>query len=227
MLVDQAALYRTFLISDGKGTGSAFAVDVDGKQYLMTARHVVPNVSDGDQVFVFFNNQFNALPIRVVTCEPGGADIIVMALPDLIAKGDQPAPDPGGIILSQQVYFLGFPYGMTPDTKLPDNHFSPVPFVKSGFLSAIESPGDGVPKFYIDAQVNPGFSGGPVIFNDIKKDVLKILGVVQGKVDENTPVFAGENTTGLTVKGESGLMVGFLLTPALEAIRENPIGMPV
>ena len=136
-MIDQPCLYRVFLIRFGNSVGSAFAIDVDGKQYLVTAKHVVPRINDGDEIEIFFKERFNRAPIRVVECEPKDVDAIVFALPMQIASGDCPEPNAANLILSQDIYFLGFPFGWRPKTKLPDNPDFPIPYVKKGIVSSL------------------------------------------------------------------------------------------
>ena len=61
----------------------------------------------------------------------------------------------------QDVYFLGFPYGLHGDMSALSNDL-PFPFVKKGIISLFHN--DGVNRIYLDGHNNPGFSGGPVVF---------------------------------------------------------------
>ena len=79
------------------------------------------------------------------------------------------------LYLGQDLFFLGFPYGMfTPDKGLANQKF-PIPFVKKGILSAIQKENK-VTVIYIDAHNNNGFSGGPIITIDSENQV-QIIGV--------------------------------------------------
>ena len=226
-MINLASLYRTFLIRFRNGIGSAFAIDVEGKQYLITAKHVVFGINDGDQIKIFFHNKMNSVRVRVAKCDPDGADIIVLALPSLVAKGDQPEPDPGGIILSQDVFFLGFPFAWRPNLKMPDNSPFPLPFVKKGALAAMDFTQDLGSILYIDGQSNAGFSGGPVIFKEEGSGRLKIAGVIHGSVATVEPVTDKGGATGLNIESDAGLIQAFGLKPALDAIARNPIGFPL
>jgi hypothetical protein len=69
---------------------------------------------------------------------------------------DYPSAD--GLVLSQDVYFLGYP--------LPERVrlVGTLPFVKRGIASG-RAEINGVHVWLVDGHINPGFSGGPVVFN--------------------------------------------------------------
>jgi hypothetical protein len=54
-------LRRVFEISYAGKAGTCFAVDVDGRQYVVTARHVVPNIKSNDVVRVYQTNGWQEL----------------------------------------------------------------------------------------------------------------------------------------------------------------------
>jgi hypothetical protein len=64
--------------------------------------------------------------------------------------------------LSQDAYFLGYPYGLHAEGGSLNAHF-PLAIVKKACLSMFALGG---PDAYIllDGHNNPGFSGGPVVF---------------------------------------------------------------
>ena len=58
--------------------------------------------------------------------------------------------------MGQQVWFLGYPYGIA-------SHFQSgkvAPFIKRGTMSAIDAANPDAIVIYIDGFNNPGFSGG-------------------------------------------------------------------
>jgi len=240
-VIDQPCLYRVFLIRFGNSVGSAFAIDVDGKQYLVTAKHVVPRINDGDEIEIFFKERFNRAPIRVVECEPKDVDAIVFALPMQIASGDCPEPNAANLILSQDIYFLGFPFGWRPKTKLLDNPDFPIPYVKKGIVSSLEEFESAGPTFYIDGQSNPGFSGGPAIFQLQAQgsSSFRIAGVIHGQVATEEPVIdpgPGRDPktgvdprieTGLITQSDAGLVLVYGIQSVIAAIKKKPIGFVI
>ena len=115
------------------------------------------------------------------------------------------------------------------------NRGLPLPFVKSGIVSALEF-GD-VSKIYLDAHVNPGFSGGPVVFapmGGLATD-LRVAGVVasypaslQPVVNQNrNPATDPEGKpAGLYVLENPGIVVAISIRHVIELIELNPVGFP-
>jgi len=128
-----------------------------------------------------------------------------------------------GIAFGQDLYFLGFPYGLFSESGDLNNHY-PFPFVKKGILSATGE-GFGDPGiFFIDGHNNPGFSGGPVVFVPYGKKEFRIAGVVSGFQTVGEPVYDQVGSASHFFKVNTGLMVAYNIHGALEAIKANPIG---
>lgn len=51
-------IYRVFRIQGPAFRGSAFAFESDGREYLVTARHVVEGVSEEDEIGIFVRDAF-------------------------------------------------------------------------------------------------------------------------------------------------------------------------
>lgn len=58
--------HRTFRIKYGARCGTCFTIDVEGRQYLVTARHIVEGISDSDTVEVFYQNSWQAMAVKLV-----------------------------------------------------------------------------------------------------------------------------------------------------------------
>jgi S1-C subfamily serine protease len=90
---------------------------------------------------------------------------------------------------SQSAYILGYPYALSsrPHSASPQR----LPIVKSCIISGVETDAEGVDLLYIDAVVNPGFSGGPLVYLDPNTQTAKFAGVVAkgmtGPISEPTP----------------------------------------
>ena len=101
---------RTFHIGFGDSTGTAFTVEKDSRQYLVTARHVVEGITSDDIVNIFHERQWRKIRVNVIGVGKGEVDVAVLAtsmqlspLVPLEASGD-------GLAYGQQVYFLGFSF---------------------------------------------------------------------------------------------------------------------
>ena len=155
-----------------------FAIDVNGREYLVTARHLAEHIVNG-KAEVWRNNQWLPYPVTVVGHGNNSVDVSVLALPEPIVQEETRFPlstGSSGLILGQEVMFLGFPgvYDFSQGSHL--HHGFPLPLVKYARLSAF-SPQENVPMWF-DGHVNRGFSGGPLCFQKPPKGELFIAGVV-------------------------------------------------
>ena len=136
-----------------------------------------------------------------------------------------PASD-GEIALGQNVYFLGFPYGLSPEVGELNRNF-PMPFVKGAILSSIASE-NGVSYLFLDGNNNPGFSGGPVVFTPPNKwDDLRVAAVVSGFRFDMQPVYLQQQPTELVYKQNTGIIITYSIRHAVDLINKNPIGFPI
>lgn len=221
-------LDRVFQILFADAGGACFAMDVDGRQYLVTARQVVPGIQAGDRIRLRVGGKWFELPATPIFPERSAADTVALALEQIVAPRMEVAVG-SGIGLGQDVYLLGFPFGL--GTPVQEGGPVVLPFVKKGVMSAARAG-----AIYLDSQNNPGFSGGPVVFADGARDgALTIGGVIAGyrnqplrmlelkeapvPTDPDTPAdaprFVLENT---------GVVVAYGILEIERAIRENPIG---
>ena len=235
-MVPSQVLLRTFHIAWRNESGTAFAIDRDGKQYLITARHVVKGINSGDKIKISWKQKWHEIPVDVVGTGSGAVDVTVLACPLLLAAPSLTLiASMEGLGFGQDVMFLGFPFGWDSSAAGLGTHF-PLPFVKAGIVSAIttESPR----SIYIDGHGNRGFSGGPVVFVQRKggKKTYQVAGVVSyyptpilepirnkdGKVfldgDGEPTAYFAENP---------GLVVAHNVEYAMELIDLNPIGFPL
>ena len=141
-----------------------------------------------------------------------------------------------GLTLSQNVYFMGFPFGLSMEGRSLNDGF-PLPFVKQGICSAIIAPSKDYSVVFVDGFNNPGFSGGPIVFVDSSTKQLKVAGVVRGfrhqedKVLRKVPKKEKKQgdeyeliETDMVVQSNSGLVIGFSIKSAVDVILKNPIG---
>ena len=134
MLLTTNTLQKTFLIKQGNHTGTAFAVEVEGKQYLATAKHVVPDPSE--QPKVMHAETWKDLPFNSIFHHPGEPDIAVITLNQQIAPSHPVELSSAGLSLGQNMIILGFPFGWN-YTQYDINNGYPMPFVKSATFSAL------------------------------------------------------------------------------------------
>jgi len=219
-MVPSNVLTRVFSLRLGQNTATGFTIEVDKRQYLITARHVIAAEPSASEIEIFHNNTWVKVSFRLIAVEPPSVDIAVLALNQQIS---QLLPIQLGVksdyFLSQEVFFVGFPYNLTVNGHQLNRGF-PLPFVKHGIIAATAG-GEGEP-FMVDGINNPGFSGGPIV---IGGDRPIVIGVGSGYQAVTEPVYRQRQAVpDLSVQSNTGLLVGYDLEYAVRAIETNPIG---
>ena len=236
MSVPAQVILRTFHIAWGNNTGTAFAIDRDDKQYLVTARHVVKGIKSGDKIKISWKQKWHEIAVEVVGIGEGAVDVTVLACPHLlVAPSLTLIASMDGLAYGQEVIFLGFPFGWDSSSTGLTNNF-PLPFVKAGIVSAIivESP----KSIYVDGHGNKGFSGGPVVFvrTDGSKKTYQVAGVVsyyptpqlEPIRNKDGEVILDSHSKPTAYFAENpGLVIAHHISYATELIDLNPVGFPL
>lgn len=213
-------IHRTFRICYENSIGTAFTIDVDGRQYLVTARHVVPNLGESDNIDVFGNATWTPIPVQLVGHGPGDIDVSVLAPRVALTPPGLPIQvSSGGLVYGQEVYFLGFPYDFLGNVVFIDEGY-PLPFVKRAIVSCFDKD-----VYLLDGHNNPGFSGGPVIFGHPGTSPTNVAAVISGYKFVPEPILKDEAKTGLTYKYNTGIIVSYKIEHALSLISAQPIGL--
>lgn len=133
------------------------------------------------------------------------------------------------VAYGQDVYFLGFPYGINDAVALQENHL-PMPLIKKACLSALIKDEEAGTTFLLDGHNNPGFSGGPVIFAALGQSFplkFNVLGVVSGYRFDDEPAFLDDDPLPVTVRANTGIVICPSIEYALQEIRNNPNGVAI
>ncbi len=158
----------------GESLGSGVVVDDQGD--IMTALHVVDGAAAITVTFV----DGTTTPAMVVQTHPE-LDLAVLQ-PSTIPSGVQPATlgNPGGLRVGSEVFAVGSPFGLADS-------------MSAGVVSALgrsfKAPGgtELTGLIQIDAAVNPGNSGGPLVNRD-----GQVVGIVDALVNPTSQdVFVG------------------------------------
>lgn len=223
-------LTRVICIQYGTSRGSAFSVEVDHLQYLITAAHVVKGIHDTDHIQVLTRNRWRSIRVHVI--RPLGSKIDVVALAPEIQLTNTYEIDyrRSGIVLSQSVFFLGYPFNLAN----VDSSGWRFPVVKHGYLSSVVAQKKDSVIYYVDAMVNRGFSGGPLVFQK-RNRVWQIIGVVTSTVASHDTVYTWDTTksppqkraTNEFVESNVGLLTAYSIDPIIDAIKQKPIGAVV
>lgn len=222
MLVTSNALQRTFAIRFGETHGTAFTIDLANRQYVVTARHVVEGIMPGTELHFLNAGKWLPLPMNVVGHGAGQIDVSVLAAPLKVSPTLPLNPTAEGLSVSDNVYFLGFPYGMHTDVKELNANF-PVPFVKRATVSSMTTIEGGGFVHFLDGYNNPGFSGGPVVFMT-SGDNPQVVSVISGFRFAQEPVFKDGQPTDLTYRYNTGIIIAYDILHVRDLIESNPIG---
>lgn len=193
------SLRRTFLIQTSKGRGTAFSIDVDNREYWITAKHIFTGIESGPPGsfttkvvradILSQNGSGDAgqdqhwIPVTFSTLDPGeDIDILVLApdhrLLNFPPDFNLPADDSRSVTVGGECEFLGYPYGGGWKSKWSaTNEWMWWPFVKHCTLSGSITQGN-ILIFVLDGINNKGFSGGPVLFGTGSSQ--KVFAVISG-----------------------------------------------
>jgi hypothetical protein len=190
---------RVLMVESQFDRGTTFSLDVDQREYWITAKHIL----NGTQHPPFGSVKSKSVRLKILNpglqgeqwltadfsiLDPGeDIDIIILAPTHLLLTNplSSVTPSSAGVVLGANCEFLGFPYGGGWRATFSDATSAWMPFVKHCFVSALASQGD--KRFWIlDGINNAGFSGGPVAY--LTGPQQQIFAVVSGYQTEPTEV---------------------------------------
>ncbi len=206
--------------------GAMFVIDVDSRQYLVTARHIAERIDSRVQVQVWHNMEWNSIPVRIVGHGGGDVDVSVLDSSISLVPTEYRFPAPiglDGIILGQEMMFLGFPTGYDVLTTASLDTGFPIPLVKYARLSPM--PGQNYPM-WLDGHNNEGFSGSPLCFTRDGESDVRVAGVLSAYQQIPKPVFTQDGyETGLFHQENMGLALAWDIQHCIDIINQNPIGL--
>lgn len=206
-------LSRLLRIESATGFGTAFTIEHGDEQFLITARHVVPENDPVNVQLLGANESFTESLTRVAGI-PAAVDIAAFPLPHVLTPALPVAVMSTGMTLGQDVFFLGYAYGVA--FAMPG--LGMMPLVKKATLSGIQHE-DGTTIIYLDGFNNPGFSGGPVVFYSKDSDEQRIGAVISGyRIDPLEVISEGQSGQPATVQANSGIIISHNIGFATEAI---------
>ncbi len=159
-------LANTLMLRTSNGQGTGFTVNIDGRQYLITVRHLVTGLGAEGVIKVARNNQQGQLDwdeytMKIFRCA-GSIDIAVLIPPVQLTEGD-PFELQYTFNVGQDAYFVGFPFGMYSSAKIV--YQRPIGLIKHGLISGVQyQPADGGDLILLDGFNIFGFSGSPVTY---------------------------------------------------------------
>jgi hypothetical protein len=212
---------RTFPIQYRQFGGTCFTVDVEEKQYIVTAKHVVEGLEDVDEVEIGRSDKWVTVTVSRVPCEPSTVDIVVLAPTRTVSESSDVLLE-AGCFLGQDVFFIGFPFGFTPRNQAPGH---PLPFCKKAVVSYTESQ-QGARILILSGQSNSGFSGAPIFYCDQTNAQTRVVAVLTaGTRQLIAELGLGEDKE--EIYESAGFIEAVSISHALEAIKLHPIGADI
>ena len=190
-----------YIKSENNNAGSSVGYSHNNLFYLVTAKHIFSDciLNQTVNLEIYFNNKWINIKATILF-DNSNSDIDIAVL-----KTNIDYPDFRNIntmdkfILGQDVYFFGFPCNqIIKHNSNPINKGFPIPFIKKGIFSAVESP-----ILFLDGNNTFGFSGGPVIawdYNDNNTNAdYKIIAIISGYLNQEGKImYNGEKINNLT-----------------------------
>lgn len=187
------------------GTGTGFSLEVDGHQYLITAKHVLRDYPLEDML-IWNDEQWKR---GTFTTAAEDRDVVALCppvkLPSIMsAEGPVPSADEiaKSLSLGQAVTMYGFAYGLIlkDDRAKNINNGFPLPIVKHGSVARIHME-SGNEHLIIDGHTHKGMSGGPVAYRGLHDGKYRLAGVIHGVIrDQDSEDSADvERPSGLSV----------------------------
>lgn len=221
-MVTNYILQRVFNIFCGGKSGTCFTVDVDGRQYIVTAHHLVEEIEGQGTVQIASNKTRKKIHVEVIE-HVETQDISVLTATNWHSPSHPLHVTLEGTVLSQEVFFLGYPYGISSGGEHLNNGF-PVPVVKRAIFSTpcIDEHG----LFCLDGHNNEGFSGGPVV--RMEGPEVFVIGVISGYLAMNKEVYDAKNKkTKNKIIENTGIVHAYPSDVAVGIIKSNPRGLRV
>ena len=225
-MVPTEILQRVFFIKQGANTGTCFLVSIDSNDYLITAKHLFPNTLLNKSIVeieILKNDGWIKIkPTYLIHSNPN-IDVAVLDLKSNDQKNNLFDIGSKNYYLSQECFFLGFPFGLRMDDKEGKmNNGFPIPFVKKAIVSSFVSDTTGMTQIFLDGHNNPGFSGGPVViknYEDGSKHKMRIIGIVSAYLNEEkvikTPLGDFKNNE------NSGIVLSYSFDHVIEIINRK------
>jgi hypothetical protein len=153
-LVSANAVERTLEVDTARDSGTAFTIDHLDRQYLVTARHLLPEGEASPEVTLSNRTFSRTLNLDLLPVRPSAADVAVAPLDEPLTIQHPLPATTNGLVVSQRVFFLGFPKGL--EIQLLDEAPTErLAFIRGATFSAMAQV-DLVRLVYLDGTNTPG-----------------------------------------------------------------------
>ena len=222
-------LLRVFPVRIGARSGTAFTVEIENRQYLVTAKHVLQG--ELPATIEVEMDDWTRIPVTLVGRGRGQQDVLVLATDRQLSAAFPVDIGMAGLMLGQSVRFLGY-FPSVRTSPLPGYRKRGAPLVMSGIVSGFhfDETGAAGPSLWIDGHNNKGFSGGPVVFQPAEAPSpeecrWRIAAVISGYVPAPVEIrtMAGRPAAAVAI-GNAGLLRAIPIRTVRELVMRNPVG---
>jgi S1-C subfamily serine protease len=174
----------TVLVETHGGTGSAFCIDASG--YFVTNQHVVGAEGSEDVRLVLHSGESNQTIVRArVVHSDSGRDLALLKTETPVALTPLELGTSADLIETTTVAAFGYPFGKGLAVK-PTSY--PAISVNLGHVTSLRKDRGQLAQIQIDAIVNPGNSGGPVLDSSGRVIGIVVSGIRGAGINFAIPV---------------------------------------
>lgn len=137
-MITTNVINRTFRLKHGEAVGTCFTIDIAGYQYVVTARHVVAGLRAGGTgaIELFHDDAWKRLTVHVAWLSNEPVDVAILAPQQQLSPAEMTLESTSaGLVVGQQVYFLGF--AELEMQALPGWDGFSIPLVRQGVLAGL------------------------------------------------------------------------------------------
>lgn len=137
-MITSNVLQRTFRLKSGDRAGSCFTIDVENRQYVITARHVVRDLRLGAvaSVEVLHEDVWKRLGVEVAWLSDSETDVAILSPERQLSPSHGLEHTTGNAAIGQPVYFCGFTE-LVPQVSEKLNNGFPIAVVRQGILAGM------------------------------------------------------------------------------------------
>ena len=207
------------------GSGTAFTMECNDSQFLVTARHIFEQSAEwtypneGTIWLLTDNGKYTLYEVDIKYPADAKVDIAVMRLKthQYVSKVYPNLNTSEGLRFGQDVFFLGFPYDYDKLSMSFPESKRPVPFIRKACFAGRFK--DGHSCMFFDGYNNPGFSGGPVCYKstDTPDGTMSIAAVISSYRQEKEFMFdENDQPTGSYVESNTGIIFAYDIKEAVQ-----------
>jgi streptogramin lyase len=163
-------------IGDGRAYGSAFCIDAS-EGYFVTNAHVANALNNKKSVTLILNSgETNQRKLKaVIVRTDADLDLALLRVNNPVQLTGLSLGSIDDLVETANVTAFGFPFGK--DLSLANDEYPNVT-VSTGHITSLRKIKGELAAIQVDAQLNPGNSGGPVL-----NDKGKVVGIVVAGID--------------------------------------------